>query len=132
MIEPDFESPSYLEHANSPTLTRADMIAYWRHYAPEAATTTDARAVPSRAASHRASPPAHVVVASLDPLRDDGLRYAQRLRDAGVATTVAEAARLPARLPPRGAVFERRARRAAGARRRGGGPARCAARADPR
>ena len=95
VIEPDFESPSYLEHANSPTLTRADMIAYWRHYAPEAATTTDARAVPSRAASHAGLPPAHVVVASLDPLRDDGLRYAQRLRDAGVATTVAEAARLP-------------------------------------
>jgi len=95
VIEPDFESPSYREHASSPTLTRADMIAYWRQYAPDAATSTDARAVPSRAASHARLPPAHVVVASLDPLRDDGLRYAQRLQQAGVATTVAEAAGLP-------------------------------------
>ena len=95
VIEPDFESPSYREHASSPTLTRADMIAYWRQYAPDAATSTDARAVPSRAASHARLPPAHVVVASLDPLRDDGVRYAQRLQQAGVATTVAEAAGLP-------------------------------------
>jgi len=95
VIEPDFESPSYREHANSPTLARADMIAYWQHYAPAVAATADARAVPSRATSHAGLPPAHVVVASLDPLRDEGLRYAKCLSDAGVATTVAEAAGLP-------------------------------------
>jgi acetyl esterase len=90
VIEPKFESGSYRTHAVSATLTRADMIAYWDHYARDAATTRDARAVPSRAASLAGLPPAHIVVAELDPLRDEGLRYAALLAAAGVTTTVAE------------------------------------------
>ena len=36
VVEPDFESGSYREHAVSPTLTRADMIEFWNHYLPNA------------------------------------------------------------------------------------------------
>ncbi len=94
VIEPDFESASYREHATSPTLCRADMIEYWTHYLGDALDTGDMRAVPSRAPSLADAAPAHVVVAELDPLRDDGVRYAGLLRAAGVATSLVEAPRL--------------------------------------
>ena len=91
VIEPDFESASYREHAASPTLTRADMIDYWKQYLGDALATRDPRAVPSRASTLAGLPPAHVVVAELDPLRDEGVRYAQLLRAAGVDATLVEA-----------------------------------------
>jgi acetyl esterase/lipase len=94
VIEPDFETASYREHAVSATLTRADMIDYWKHYLCDALDTHDPRAVPSRAASHAGLPPAHVVVAELDPLRDEGVRYAGLLRGAGVPTLLVEAPHL--------------------------------------
>ncbi|MET0346695.1 MAG: alpha/beta hydrolase [Casimicrobiaceae bacterium] len=94
VIEPDFETSSYREHAVSATLTRADMIDYWGHYLGGALDTPDPRAVPSRAVTLAGLPPAHVVVAELDPLRDDGVRYAELLRAAGVATKLVEAPRL--------------------------------------
>jgi acetyl esterase len=94
VVEPDFETASYREHAVSATLTRADMIEYWTHYLGAALDTGDPRAVPSRAASLAGLPPAHIVVAELDPLRDDGVRYAGLLRGAGVATTLVLAPRL--------------------------------------
>ena len=83
VVAPDFETASYREHAVSPTLTRADMIEYWNHYLPNAAEKGDARAVPLRA-SPRGLPPAHIIVAGLDPLHDEGVALAQRLREAGV------------------------------------------------
>lgn len=94
VIEPDFDSASYREHAVSATLTRADMIDYWNHYLCGALETRDPRAVPSRAATLAGLPPAHVVVAELDPLRDEGVRYAGLLRAAGVAAGLVEAPRL--------------------------------------
>jgi acetyl esterase len=109
VIEPDFESASYLEHAISPTLTRADMIGYWAHYLGDALATRDPRAVPSRAMTLARLPPAHVVVAELDPLRDEGVRYANLLRVAGVQATLVEASRL-AHGFLRGAPYSRAAR----------------------
>ena len=92
VVEPAFDTPSYLAHANSPTLPRADMIAYWRAYLPDGG--GDARAVPTRD-SLRGLPPAHVVVAELDPLHDEGVLIAERLRAAGVRATSAVAGGLP-------------------------------------
>jgi acetyl esterase len=89
VIAPDFETASYLSHAVTPSLTRADMIEYWHHYLPDLA-TRDPRAVPMRAVTLVGLPRAHVVVAGLDPLRDEGVRYAELLTQAGVATTCVE------------------------------------------
>jgi acetyl esterase len=89
VIAPDFETASYLRNAVTPSLTRDDMIEYWHHYLPDLA-TLDPRAVPMRAATHTGLPRAHVVVAALDPLRDEGVRYAERLTQAGVATKCVE------------------------------------------
>jgi len=50
VLAPDFETASYREHASSPTLSRADMIAFWNDYLPGGPHTGDTRAVPLRAA----------------------------------------------------------------------------------
>jgi len=93
VVEPDFETDSYREHAVTGTLTRADMIDYWRHYLPDPASCSDMRALPARARLH-SLPPAHIVVAGMDPLRDEGVRLAQLLRAAGVAADLVEASTL--------------------------------------
>ena len=82
-------SPSIDEFAAGPILTRATLDWFGRHYlravpgsAPLAA--DDPRISPIHHADHTDLPPTLVVVAGRDPLRDDGLRYAQVLREAGV------------------------------------------------
>lgn len=89
VLEPAFETASYREHAASPTLTRADMIDYWRAYLPGGAEAGDARAVGTRT-SLAGLPPAQVIVAGLDPLHDEGVALAGLLRAAGVDATLAD------------------------------------------
>jgi len=86
VVDRDFETASYREHAISPTLTRDDMIEYWNHYLPAEG---DERALPLRA-TLRELPPAYVIVAGLDPLHDEGVALAQRLREAGVAAILVD------------------------------------------
>ena len=94
VIEPDFESASYREHAENAALTRADMIDFWRHYLGDALDSRDPRAVPSRAGALAGVAPAHVVVAELDTLHDEGVRYAALLRAARVPAALVEVPRL--------------------------------------
>jgi acetyl esterase len=91
VVAPDFETASYREHANG-TLTRADMIEYWNHYLPDVA-QGDQRAIPLRA-SLRGLPAAHVVVAGLDPLHDEGATLVERLQSDGVAARLVDEATL--------------------------------------
>ncbi len=66
-------------------LSRADMAWYWGHYAPDAAQRADPYASPLRARDLSGLPSAIVVLAGCDPLHDEGLAYAERLRAAKVA-----------------------------------------------
>lgn len=77
--------PSHREHAQAPLLTWADMQACWAAYAPEPVQHRDWRVAPLSATDLSGLPPAFVAVAELDPLRDEGVRYADRLRRAGGA-----------------------------------------------
>jgi len=89
VVAPSFETASYRRHAVTPTLTRDDMIVYWDLYTPGGAATADWRARPGEAALAGVAP-AHVVVAGLDPLHDEGAMLAKRLQDAGVTTALVE------------------------------------------
>ncbi|GAA4883094.1 alpha/beta hydrolase [Saccharopolyspora cebuensis] len=84
----DFGTESYLDSADDCVLTAEHMVWFWDHYAPDVADRDDPVASPLRAPDLAGLPPAHVVVAERDPLCSEGLRYAQRLRQAGVPTTV--------------------------------------------
>jgi acetyl esterase len=90
-IAPDFSLRSYAEFGQGPGLTKVDMEWFWRQFLGEEMKVGDHRASPAAAATLAGLPPAYVLVAALDPLRDEGERYATQLKQAGVATTMVRA-----------------------------------------
>ncbi|HEK1766624.1 TPA: alpha/beta hydrolase [Pseudomonas putida] len=79
----DEDSVSRRECADAPLLSVDDMRACLNAYLPS--TTHSPLALPLLARDLTRLAPAFIAVAEFDPLRDDGLRYAQRLRNDGVA-----------------------------------------------
>jgi acetyl esterase len=84
VIAPDFETPSYRQCREGFFLSRNAMMAFWGHYLAREADRLDPIAVPLCARDLSGLPPATVVTAEYDPLRDEGEAYAERLREAGV------------------------------------------------
>jgi acetyl esterase len=82
LIEPvtdtDTDTASYRDPDNQLIVTRELMQWFFGHYAP------DPRQAPLRAPSLAGAPPAVVLTAEHDVLRDEGEAYAARLREAGV------------------------------------------------
>ena len=79
-----FDTASYVENADGYGLTRAEMKWFWRHYLSEPGDDANPYASPLRASDLRGVPPALIVTAEFDPLRDEGEAYAKRLRESGV------------------------------------------------
>lgn len=76
-------APSHTTNAQGYVLT-ADSIAYYRgHYIADPAQWSDWRASPLLAGDHGRLPPALVITAGFDPLRDEGRQYADALSGAG-------------------------------------------------
>jgi acetyl esterase len=70
---------------DSALLTRAESFWFWERYQP-----TGAYAAPGRVTDLGGLPPAYVVVAGIDPLREEALAFAGRLEAAGVPVEVRE------------------------------------------
>ena len=85
VVDCDLDRLSYREYdGDELILNRRDMSWFWDHYAPDPAARVNPYASPLRAPSLSGLPPAYVVTAEHDPLRDEGFAYADRLREARV------------------------------------------------
>jgi acetyl esterase len=80
----DLEATSYRDPANQLMLSRESMVWFWDHYAPEPEARLHPDASPLRGANFAALPPAVILTAEHDVLRDEGELYATRLLKAGV------------------------------------------------
>jgi acetyl esterase/lipase len=81
--------PSIAENADGYFLTSTSMRWFYDHYLSGGGTADDPRVSPLLADRDvlAAAPPAMVITAEFDPLRDEGGAYAALLADAGVPTT---------------------------------------------
>ncbi len=79
-----FDTDSYRENAEGYMLTRDMMRWFWDHYLEKRAHGSQPLASPLRAPDLENLPPALVITAEFDPLRDEGEAYAARLRESGV------------------------------------------------
>lgn len=86
----DGSLPSFTENAHAPIIDSAAIAALTRAYVGDDFDLSNppATLAPARAANLAGLPPAYISVAGHDPLRDDGIRYGERLAAAGVPVQV--------------------------------------------
>jgi acetyl esterase len=81
---PSDNRPSYQEFAEGYFLTRESMEWFFEHYPNQPADLDNPYLLPLRASDLSGLPPALVITAEYDVLRDEGEAYAARLAEAGV------------------------------------------------
>ena len=80
------DTPSYHANGKGYMLTKESIAYYTENYLRNREDAKDWRASPQLADSHAGLPPAFVMTAGFDPLRDEGLMYANALTKAGVSS----------------------------------------------
>jgi len=78
------DRPSYRTYGSGCLITTEEVRWYWESYLRSPQDATSEFACPLRAASLRGLPPALVLLAECDPIRDEAEAYANRLRADGV------------------------------------------------
>lgn len=86
VIDPGLDTASWQELTDAPIVSRDRAELAWSFYTPDGAAGADA--APSAATDLTGLPPALVITAEFDPLRDEGEAYGEALRQAGVPVTV--------------------------------------------
>jgi acetyl esterase/lipase len=81
-LDPAMNTASYAQNGDDPFLSRSEMESYWSLYLGD--TLPDSLAAPALAPDLAGLPPAYLLVAGRDVLRDEGIAYAERLAAAGV------------------------------------------------
>ena len=81
------QSASRRKFAEGYFLTQGLMDWFWKAFVPAGTDLADLRLSPLLAGDVAGLPPAFVLTAGFDPLRDEGRAYADRLIDAGIKTT---------------------------------------------
>lgn len=84
ITDADLTTESYETNADGPLLTRSDMAWFWEQYCRSPVDTANPYASILRAPDLSGVAPPVVVTAGHDPLRDEGVAYADRLAKAGV------------------------------------------------
>lgn len=86
-LDDRLDTPSMQRFVDSPLWNRPLAVKSWQFYLGDRAGTGDvpAYAAPARAIDLGGLPPAYVSTAENDPLRDEGIAYAQAMLQAGVS-----------------------------------------------
>ncbi len=84
VVDADLSLASYRENGEGYLLTTDTMAWFWDHYCPDHGKRAQWEASPMQAENHAGLPPALIVTAEFDPLRDEGEAYAATLKAAGV------------------------------------------------
>jgi acetyl esterase/lipase len=74
-----------VQFVGTPLVDGGDVARCWEYYLGADRTDVSPYAAPGRTDDLSGLPPAYVMTAELDPLRDDGVQYAARLLEAGVS-----------------------------------------------
>jgi acetyl esterase len=88
VIDSRMSTASYDDNADGYGLSRDAMRWYWDVYVPNPADRENPYASPMHAADLSRLPPAYVLTAEFDPLRDEGEAYAAAMEAAGVPVTL--------------------------------------------
>ncbi|MDA4122002.1 MAG: alpha/beta hydrolase [Thaumarchaeota archaeon] len=95
VIDPNTSTQSYRLYGRGYGLDTEDMVWFWKQYLRTEEDAADPYACPLRAKDLAGLPPALVMTAGLDPLRDEGEAYGKRLGAAGVPTSVRRVEDMP-------------------------------------
>jgi acetyl esterase len=79
---------SYSENGEGYLLTREAMEFFWASYLEDSTNARHPYVAPLEAADLAHLPPAMVITAEFDPLRDEGEEYGRRLQQAGVSAVI--------------------------------------------
>ena len=90
---------SFAVNKDAIILTAEDARSFVQHYLGPDADPRDWRISPLHATNHSGLPPAIVIAAGHDPLHDETVSYAHRLRESGVEVKLVEYPAMPHRLP---------------------------------
>jgi acetyl esterase/lipase len=84
-LDDRLDTPSMRAFTDTPLWNRPSAVASWRSYLGEGVDEVSSYAAPARAKDLAGLPPAYVSTMEFDPLRDEGIRYAARMLEAGVS-----------------------------------------------